>query len=93
MFLYEKLFLLKTCFKNMSFVPEMMFFLEKKPPAAKLSHKQSKFSASPQDGIGHKNKKEKRIGKMFLHVQTALCMSRKERKMKKVCFPSRNKKK
>ena len=31
---------------------EMTFFQEKKAPAAKLSHKQSKFQASPQGGIG-----------------------------------------
>ena len=69
----------------------MSFFPEKKAPAAKLSHAQSKFSASPQDGIGHKKKMHVQKN-MFLHVQTALCMLRKEPKMKKVCFPSRNKK-
>ena len=83
-------FFVKNVFQKYEFFPEMTFFHEKKTPAAKLSHQQSKFSASPQDGIGHTKKKER---KHVLHVQTALCMPRKQPKMKKVCFPFRNKKK
>ena len=42
----------------MSFFQKWRFFPEKKAPAAKLSHKQSKFSASPQGGIGSRQGEE-----------------------------------
>ena len=45
-------FFVKNVSQKYEFFPEMTFFPEKKAPAAKLSHKQSKFSASPQGGIG-----------------------------------------
>ena len=41
------------------FCSEMTFFQKKKKaPAAKLSHKQNKFSASPEDGIGSRQEQE-----------------------------------